>query len=1103
MIMIPTQRIPSGATWRRTAVRASASFLLLLNGRADADDSMGLDTTRHAMVIRADPAFRNPPLTVECRVRLNDWSGYNILMAYEPKKSGTHWELFTSPRDGFLQAYLPGRRPNHVRSSSPLTTGVWHSVRLILEETRARLFLNGVEVGATETEPLRRATVPGPLVIGGLVDEEHSCNGWISGVRIARGVHEPSLDPENPSLLGLWQFAPGRLPADESVHQRAGTLRPRSTRTPAGEGMEGGMSAAFQPLPPVEDATPLRAMLAEAIQSLGLRSVLADDIRDEVLRSWSREYDGWNRVDHPAHRPGGPSPDKLEREVFDRHALIWPADGGPAGTALRRTRALLDHLSAGQPPSRLADVRAELDSLQVELSGDGASTNRGLHLAICAVRRRLVLSNPLLDFDQLVFVARGTFAGSVRSNPVTKDIQGGHFVTQYFGFNALPGGGLFIARDFKNTPAIVNVLDRSRVQNGRLQGTRLDHGAFATPDLSFDGRTLAFAWTANREHRWVYETNTCFHLFRVNADGSDLQHLTDGAWNDFDPCWLPDERIAFVSERRGGYIRCFAAYLKVRNYTMASIDRDGNDLRALSYFETGEWNPTVDNSGRIVYTRWDYVDRENCLGSRYWVCNPDGTNPRAPHGNYPRPYHTFSDHEPWAVREGRPVDSRRGAPMVEMGIRAAPDSPLHVFTAAPHHGEVFGSICMLDLRAPDDGHMSQIRRFTPDEAFPESEMPARRHYKYGTPWPLNEDFVICTRWEDIVLIDRFGNQELLVSLRELPGEQDERLRLIDPIPLRPRPRPPVIPPAVRCADRADAPAATLAVMNVYESDLPFPPGTAIKWLRVVQAVPKTNHAMGEPMIGYERENTPRIPLGIVPVEEDGSAYFEAPVAKQLIFQVLDDQFMAVQSMRSAAFVHPGEQLYCLGCHEAPHLAAPPADTPLALRRAASRLEPECGPIEPISYHRHVRPIVERSCLPCHRKTGQGPVDMSYEALRDSTFWFSGGMAWTMITEYSGSRGGSRSIPGRFGARHSRMGRALLTGPHMSAVPERERRLITLWLDCNSLRLGAYENEAAQLRGDLVWPSLDVNPLNPAGIERLSPGLQGLFWHEAPDPRQVP
>ncbi|MCP4639248.1 MAG: hypothetical protein GY851_02375, partial [bacterium] len=535
--------------------------------------------------------------------------------------------------------------------------------------------------------------------------------------------------------------------------------------------------------------------------------------------------------------------------------------------------------------------------------------------------------------------------------PSTADPQGGHFVTQYFGFNALPGGGLYRVLNFKSKPEIVDVLEDSVVQSGRLKGRKLDYGAFATPDLSFDGKTIVFAWTENAKHEWIYSKKKCFHLFRVNVDGSNLVQLTDGAFNDFDPCWLPNGRIAFVSERRGGYIRCFAAGLKVRNYTLCSMRDDGSDIRPLSYFETAEWNPSVNNEGQIVYTRWDYVDRENCLGTRFWISNPDGTNPRAPHGNYPLPFHMFPDHEPWEVRDGHESDSRFGAPLVEMGIRAVPNSPLYIFTAAPHHGSVYGSLCMLDLRVEDDHHMSQVKRITPDEPFPETETPGRRHYKYGTPWPLSEDLYLCNVWENLSLVDRYGNKELLCDLRSLPCPQDERLRIIDPIPLRARSKPPVIPPNEREHRDDPTPKATVAVMDVYNSDLPFPEGTQIKWLRVVQNIPKTNHAMGVPMIGYERENTPRIPLGVVPVEEDGSVYFEAPVAKQLIFQVLDEHYMAVQSMRSVAFVHPGEQLSCLGCHEYTHGAPHKSDAPLAMRRAPSKLQPECGPVEPVSYYR--------------------------------------------------------------------------------------------------------------------------------------------------------
>ncbi|MGQ9733213.1 MAG: HzsA-related protein, partial [Candidatus Zipacnadales bacterium] len=276
--------------------------------------------------------------------------------------------------------------------------------------------------------------------------------------------------------------------------------------------------------------------------------------------------------------------------------------------------------------------------------------------------------------------------------------------------------------------------------------------------------------------------------------------------------------------------------------------------------------------------------------------------------------------------------------------------------------------------------------------------------------------------------------------------------------------------------------ATLAVMNVYDADLPFPEGTRIKWLRVTQNILKTNPWMGIPMIGYQNENTPRIPLGIVPVEEDGSAYFEAPIERPLIFQALDENYMAVQSMRSVAYVHPGEQLTCQGCHEPTDRSVQVRRIPLALRRPPSRLQPEVGPIEPITYYRLVKPVFERSCIPCHREQGQGPLDMSYEALEPYVFYFAGGMSRTTTKPI---HGGSRTIPGRFGARNCRMGQALMNANHRGKISQEDYHRVVLWLDSNSLRLGAYEGEQRQMQGELIWPSLDVDPRNPQGLERLS------------------
>ncbi|MFA6241642.1 MAG: hypothetical protein WC655_11980, partial [Candidatus Hydrogenedentales bacterium] len=897
---------------------------------------------------------------------------------------------------------------------------------------------------------------------------------------------------------GLGQFAADALGKDASSLAHDGKRSPNAASFKAGLEVPGGMSTAFQPLPPAEDAAPMRAALAALAQRLNLKSIAPGEIPDGVFREWSWDNQWNGKKEYPESRPGGPDAEKLKREVYDEAALPQDADGGPLGAVLRRTEALAASLTRDAATTQASALLEDLNTLKNSAASSAPDSDdyKAHYFAACAVRRQIALTNPLLDFDSILFVARGTFEGSVRSNPSTGDVQGGHFVTQYFGFNALPGGGLYLVRNFKGKPEVVNILADSVVQNGRLAGRKLDYGAFATPDLSYDGKTVAFAWTENNEHKWIYSKKTCFHIFKVNIDGTNLVQLTDGDVNDFDACWLPDGRIAFVSERRGGYIRCFADPLNVRSYTLFSVRDDGSDIRPLSYFETSEWNPSVNNSGQLVFTRWDYVDRENCLGTRFWVSNPDGTNPRAPHGNYPLPYHTFPDHQPYSVRDGREWDSRFGAPLVEMGIRAIPNSPLYIFTAAPHHGEVYGSLCILDLRPEDDHHTSQIKRITPDEPFPETETPNRRHYKYGTPWPLSEDVYLCNVWENLALVDRYGNKELLCDLRSLPCAQDERLRLCEPIPVRARPLPPIIPSKVRPNPADATPNATVAVMDVYNSDLPLPEGTKIKWLRVIQNIPKSNSTMGLPMIGYERENTPRIPLGVVPVEEDGSAYFEAPVAKQLIFQTLDENFMAVQSMRSSAFVHPGEQLSCLGCHENTQQAAQRDTPPLAMRRAPSKLDPECGPIEPISYYRQIKPIFDRKCLPCHKEKNKGPQDMSYDVLKeDYTFWFSGAMFTDMTTAYSGVHGGSRTIPGRFGARASKIGQALLSDAHRDAVSAEDRHQVIQWLDCNSLRLGSFIRESAQLNGELVWPTLDVDPANPAGIDGTQPGLRGNFWHD--------
>ena len=69
-------------------------------------------------------------------------------------------------------------------------------------------------------------------------------------------------------------------------------------------------------------------------------------------------------------------------------------------------------------------------------------------------------------------------------------------------------------------------------------------------------------------------------------------------------------------------------------------------------------------------------------------------------------------------------------------------------------------------------------------------------------------------------------------------------------------------------------------------------------------------------------------------------------------------------------------------------------------------------------------------------------------------------------------GGSHAIPGKFGARASKLFQLLEAGHHDVQLPPEDLRRITLWLDCNSEFYGSYENTEQQSRGLIVYPILE-------------------------------
>jgi hypothetical protein len=767
----------------------------------------------------------------------------------------------------------------------------------------------------------------------------------------------------------------------------------------------------------------------------------------------------------PAHA-GDAMPSLVETDWIDRDSRFCQANKTSSTSdrfQLAHTRETIDRgsrlaerLRPMAPAARLEPLAARLQQLAVRLKTLEANGNvaeqvrREIYLDACRVVRQIAFTNPLLNVDKLLFVkrhdARGVF----------------HMCDQYYGFNAVPGGGLFVLADpLGPNPKLANLLEHAVVQSGRLQGQKLESGSFLSPELSYDGKTIFFAYTEAKGRDLEWTPQSCFHLFRVNADGTGLVQLTDGPWNDFDPCLLPNGRVVFITERRGGYLRC-GRHCPV--YTLFSMCQDGSDILCLSYHETHEWHPSVTNDGMLVYTRWDYVDRDTNTAHHIWTSYPDGRDPRSFHGNYP--------------------DRRERRPWMEMSIRAIPDSHKFVAVTGAHHGHAFGSLVLIDPRMPDDGAMSQLTRLTSEVPFPEAEgRPIEPHMVYGTPWPLSEDDYLCvydprSKNHGIYWIDRFGNKELIY--------RDPKIACLDPIPLRPRPVPPLIPTqTLQAAEDAKHAApedlkATVAVMNVYDSDFAWPEGAKITALRVIQVLPKTTPPPNEPRIGVAQQTNARLVLGTVPVETDGSAYFEVPPGKEIYFQAVNERGLAVQSMRSGTYLHPGEKLSCQGCHERKH--NPPSQSlqlPLALRRSPSKLQADVDGSNPFSYVRLVQPVLDRHCVACHREKnaldlGGGMAKAngwtrSYANLAEKYGFF---FHVTNGSINSGIHGGSRTTAGKFGASASRLINYLDQRHYGVKLSEEEFHRITLWLDCNSEFYGSYENTAAQARGEIVRPSLD-------------------------------
>jgi Tol biopolymer transport system component len=122
-------------------------------------------------------------------------------------------------------------------------------------------------------------------------------------------------------------------------------------------------------------------------------------------------------------------------------------------------------------------------------------------------------------------------------------------------------------------------------------------GGVRDPRVHYDGAKILFSY---RKGGTKYS-----HLHEINTDGTGLRQLTSGDWDDIDPEYLPDGGIVFVSSRCNRFVPCYHAQAAV----LYRMDADGGNIRLLSGNNVGDHRPAVLPDGRVIYTRWEYVDR--------------------------------------------------------------------------------------------------------------------------------------------------------------------------------------------------------------------------------------------------------------------------------------------------------------------------------------------------------------------------------------------------------------------------------------------------------------------------------------------------------------
>jgi hypothetical protein len=672
-----------------------------------------------------------------------------------------------------------------------------------------------------------------------------------------------------------------------------------------------------------------------------------------------------------------------------------------------------------------------------------------------------------------------------------------------------PGGGLYLFTPDDKGGELKCIFDAGQ-------------GMITTADLSYDGKEIVFALrrgghvasnpVAHVEDISQYPDEASnYHLFRIAIDGTGLTQLTHGTHNNLDPCWLPDGGIAFISDRKPAYAYCYV----VTSPVLYRMERDGSKQKRLSANYLMDFTPSVLNNGRIVYTRWEYVDRAACPIQSLWTINPDGTGLAGFYGNRVLSPGTFMDAQP------------------------IPNTNMAICTATNHNGSCRGGIVAID---PSKGANAPeaVRNLTPEiniyahriggGPYGNGMLDCGIRGQYEKPFAIDEQHFLVSKGGTVQIRDFDANAASLLAPKDGMG-------FYSPQPVRAQAPPQVLGGSVMDW-KAELPEdgsvtgkwASVFMQDVYNGLEPHVKRGEIKQIAVVQEIEKSTHTPQNnkcpdkpgmrniavfgfqfPLVSCGATYAPKRVWGFADVAADGSAAFRVPSEVPIYFLALDGEGRALQRMRTFTHLMPGEVQGCVGCHAdrnsvAPHTATarPAGVTPRELRK------PAWG-VKGFSYTEVVQGVLDRNCVSCHNEREQpGNVDLtgdmtdffnvSYDILcrtgtQGEKNWISHGSPsgaaydkargmspwvewiWTIngaetnILEIAPRRWGS---PASKLAEIIRSGHPDKNGKPQVAVPDEDRRRVYLWMDLNIPYYGTSSSEHKDQLGSRRMLPLDLD-----------------------------